>query len=143
MKAERRLHRSFRAGKKTWKGVEPVFEPFLNLRAYTGEPVLVILTQFLTLHLERARALLLHHWTGVLKKGHFEDWRLVWKTWTRAQQVQALLDGHVDWLTVPRTILDQVIQDLHKTTQKAIADRSGTSEDESGGKAKKTGRKAG
>lgn len=33
-------------------------------------------------------------------------------------------DRHVQWLLLPRTVLDQVVQDLKKTLGKAIKDRA-------------------
>ena len=63
------------------------------------------------------------------KQGITQRFSQIWANWSREERTAVresfeALDLHVLWLLLPRTILDQVLQDLKKTVNKAIKDRA-------------------
>ena len=88
-----------------------------------------VLSQWLTGELEKARAFAVREFGLVCGKTQLgEAFSTAWSHLSRGEKQEVRdrckdLELHLDWLLVPRTVLDQVVRDLDKTCKKAIKDR--------------------
>ena len=102
-----------------------------------------VLSQWLTHELEKARGFAVREFGLVAGKTQLgEAFATAWGWLSRGEKQEVRdrcreLGIHLDWLLVPRTVLDQVVRDLDRTCKKAIKDRAERKKQQAAGNSKK------